>query len=197
MEVFLVLLSIAVAAFVTEYPHSAFIVLAIVSGLAAFWFIASFIEDRITAKEQGIRPVQKGYGVALSSIALAIFVLLSCQPYFRNAETERREAKEKAEREAKMKEISELADRIRREEADQKQKIQTEYEQLKAEWEKNQKKNSSSSGSTHYSYRKNQSSSSSYFLDPDEYDSYEEYMDDAWGYDFDDWDDADSYWENW
>ena len=34
-------------------------------------------------------------------------------------------------------------------------------------------------------------------FDPDDYDSPEDYADDAWGNDFDDWDDAYDYWENW
>lgn len=33
--------------------------------------------------------------------------------------------------------------------------------------------------------------------DPDDYDSPEDFADDAWGNDFDDWDDAYDYWENW
>jgi hypothetical protein len=32
--------------------------------------------------------------------------------------------------------------------------------------------------------------------DPMDYDSPEDYADDAWGYDFDDWDDAYEYWED-
>lgn len=33
--------------------------------------------------------------------------------------------------------------------------------------------------------------------DPDDYDSPEDFADDAWGNDFDDWDDAYDYWEDW
>lgn len=33
--------------------------------------------------------------------------------------------------------------------------------------------------------------------DPDDYDSPEDFADDAWGDEFDDWDDAYDYWENW
>lgn len=36
-----------------------------------------------------------------------------------------------------------------------------------------------------------------YYTDPDDYDNPEDYADDAWGIDFDDWDDAYDYWENW
>lgn len=34
-------------------------------------------------------------------------------------------------------------------------------------------------------------------FDPDDYDSPEDFADDAWGVDFDDWDEAYEYWENW
>ena len=34
------------------------------------------------------------------------------------------------------------------------------------------------------------------FHDPADYDSPEDYADDAWGVDFDDWDDAYDYWED-
>lgn len=50
--------------------------------------------------------------------------------------------------------------------------------------------NSNSSSSKH-SY----STSYSYDFDPDDYDSAEDYADDAWG-DFDDWDSAYEFWEN-
>lgn len=63
---------------------------------------------------------------------------------------------------------------------------------------------SSSSSSSHgssSSYNSHSSSSSSasnhhYNNDPADYDSPEDYADDAWGDDFDDWDDAYDYWEN-
>lgn len=59
--------------------------------------------------------------------------------------------------------------------------------------------------SKNYSSSSNYGSSSSgkkqyynyYDYDPDDYDSPEDYADDAWGDDFDDWDDAYDYWENW
>lgn len=35
-----------------------------------------------------------------------------------------------------------------------------------------------------------------YYTDPDDYDCPEDFADDAWGLDFDDWDDAYDYWEN-
>lgn len=56
----------------------------------------------------------------------------------------------------------------------------------------------SSSGSSN-SHNNHSSSSSSHWYpsnDPDDYDSPEDYADDAWGDDFDDWDDAYDYWEN-
>lgn len=34
-------------------------------------------------------------------------------------------------------------------------------------------------------------------FDPDDYDNSDDYADDAWGNDFDDWDDASDYWDNW
>lgn len=56
----------------------------------------------------------------------------------------------------------------------------------------------SSSGSSN-SHSNHSSSSSSHWHpsnDPDDYDSPDDYADDAWGDDFDDWDDAYDYWEN-
>lgn len=35
-----------------------------------------------------------------------------------------------------------------------------------------------------------------YYTDPDDYDNPDDFADDAWGLDFDDWDDAYDYWEN-
>lgn len=43
----------------------------------------------------------------------------------------------------------------------------------------------------------NSSTSSSYFFDPDDYDSPDDFADDAWGYSFDSWDDAYDFWEDW
>jgi len=53
-------------------------------------------------------------------------------------------------------------------------------------------------------YRSNSYKSDSYtghsydgpFNDPSDYDDMDDYLDDAWGYDFDDWDDALDYWED-
>ena len=55
---------------------------------------------------------------------------------------------------------------------------------------------SQSSGS-HSSSGSSSSGSHSLNNDPDDYDDPEEYADDAWGDDFDDWDDAYEFWENW
>lgn len=61
----------------------------------------------------------------------------------------------------------------------------------------NTKRNTSSSTkkSSHYYYPGNTTYNSLNF-DPDDYDSPEDFADDAWGVDFDDWDDAYDYWEN-
>lgn len=64
------------------------------------------------------------------------------------------------------------------------------------------KYSSSSSSSSKYnssSSSHSSSSSGSHWYpsnDPDDYDSPDDYADDAWGDDFDDWDDAYDYWEN-
>ena len=58
---------------------------------------------------------------------------------------------------------------------------------------------SSSSKSSNYSYSSSKKSSSTKkepFHDPADYDDPEDYADDAWGVDFDDWDDAYDYWED-
>lgn len=52
---------------------------------------------------------------------------------------------------------------------------------------------SSTAGSSKASSK---TSTKSYMNDPMDYDSPEDYADDAWGYDFDDWDDAYEYWED-
>lgn len=62
-------------------------------------------------------------------------------------------------------------------------------------------KNNSSSTSTSNNNSSNKGLSStkdysSLECDPDDYDSPEEYADDAWEVDFDDWDDAYDYWED-
>ncbi|WP_027430162.1 hypothetical protein [Lachnospira multipara] len=54
---------------------------------------------------------------------------------------------------------------------------------------------SGSSGGTSGSSGKRIYNGNSY--DPDDYDSPEDFADDAWGNDFDDWDDAYDYWEDW
>ena len=54
---------------------------------------------------------------------------------------------------------------------------------------------SSSSGGSSGSSGKRIYNGNSY--DPDDYDSPEDFADDAWGNDFDDWDDAYDYWEDW
>ena len=54
---------------------------------------------------------------------------------------------------------------------------------------------SGSSGGSSGSSGKQIFNGSSY--DPDDYDSPEDFADDAWGNDFDDWDDAYDYWEDW
>ena len=58
---------------------------------------------------------------------------------------------------------------------------------------------SGSKSNSSYSYsssKKNSSSKKEPFHDPADYDSPEDYADDAWGVDFDDWDDAYDYWED-
>ncbi len=57
----------------------------------------------------------------------------------------------------------------------------------------------SGSGSSGSSYRRSSGGSTVYNtldFDPDDYDTPEDYADDAWGVDFDDWDDAYDYWED-
>ena len=61
-----------------------------------------------------------------------------------------------------------------------------------------------SHSSSSYSPSKKKSSTTTYYYnytprwtDPDDYDDPDEYAEDAWGYDFDDYDDAASFWEDW
>ena len=55
---------------------------------------------------------------------------------------------------------------------------------------------SSSSKKTTNKYSSEKKTYNALNCDPDDYDSPEDYADDAWGDDFDDWDDAYDYWEN-
>ncbi len=51
---------------------------------------------------------------------------------------------------------------------------------------------------TNSTYKKSSSSvKMHYYCDPDDYDDPDEYADDAWGMDFDSYDDAYDYWEDW
>jgi len=59
-------------------------------------------------------------------------------------------------------------------------------------------KKSTSSYKRSTSYKKSSSSAKRhYYCDPDDYDDPDEYADDAWGMDFDSYDEAYDYWENW
>ena len=63
----------------------------------------------------------------------------------------------------------------------------------------NSNSSSSSKSSSSYSYsssKKNSNTKKDIFHDPADYDTPEDYADDAWGVDFDDWDDAYDYWED-
>ena len=56
----------------------------------------------------------------------------------------------------------------------------------------------SSSGKNNKSGSSYSNSNKNYKItDPDDYDSPEDFADDAWGMDFDDWDEAYDYWEDW
>lgn len=60
-------------------------------------------------------------------------------------------------------------------------------------------KSSSSSTGSKSTYSSKSSSGTSkkyYYTDPDDYDDPDDYADDAWGVDFDSYDDAYDYWEN-
>ncbi len=186
-----IILVILVVSFIVAYPFSTIIILAVGCGVLLLGSIWSFIADRVRSGEEGIRPVQKGYGIALSAIALAFFIVLGCVPTWREYEQEQRNEAERKRTEAEARRRQEDLDKVRRQIEADKNKQKRELANLKAEGEKAQQKNSSNKNSS------TKKSSSSYTYGPDEYDSYEDYMDDAWGYDFDDWDDADSYWEDW
>lgn len=74
-------------------------------------------------------------------------------------------------------------------------KVKEWQEQERKEWEREQNESSATSTYTHsnnYIYIP-----PTMYTDPDDYDSPEDFADDAWGLDFDDWDEAYEYWEDW
>ncbi len=180
-------LMIEVEKLISNHPFECLVAVTIIIGLLLLWFIISYVRMHIVAHRIGGRNPQKGYAVTITALLLAICIAndLNKYPAWAEMEQQKYEAKHQAM----------LAARVEAERKKEKQR-QQEYEREKRKFEqemyelRREAEHSSRRKSSNYYYGE-------YFCDPDDYDSYEDYMDDAWGYDFEDWDEADSFWENW